>query len=130
MSAKKLLLASISVVCLQASVQGDEWGLVRCLKECTNVSCADAIKQETCKTNCASNLGSIDACMKAKPKAPRRLQGQLLLRDVAFPSNPSHSLYLWNQELKVVRSKPSQKNRVQRSLQCKEDRRWHFQGHR
>ncbi len=68
MSAKKLLLASISVVCLQASVQGDEWGLVRCLKECTNVSCADATKQEICKTNCASNLGSIDACMKAKPQ--------------------------------------------------------------
>ncbi len=69
MRARKLLLASISLLCINTSVYGEEWGLVRCLKECTNVSCTDATKKETCQTNCANNLGSIDACVKAKPGA-------------------------------------------------------------
>lgn len=68
MLVKKLLLASISLMFINTNIYGEEWGRVRCLKECTNASCADAAKKDICQTNCASNLGSIDACMKAQPQ--------------------------------------------------------------
>lgn len=68
MLAKKLLLASISVMCINTSIYGEEWKRVKCMAECTNASCADAAKKDICQTNCASNLGSIDACMKAQPQ--------------------------------------------------------------
>lgn len=68
MLAKKILLASISVMFINTSIYGEEWGRVRCLRECTNASCADAAKKDICQTNCANNLDSIDACMKAQPQ--------------------------------------------------------------
>jgi hypothetical protein len=68
MLAKKLILASIGVMFINTGVYGEEWGRVKCLRECTNASCMDATKQNECQTNCAQSLDSIDACMKAKPQ--------------------------------------------------------------
>jgi hypothetical protein len=88
MLVKKLLLASISVMFINTSVYGEEWGRVRCLKECTNVSCADAAKKEICQTNCAQNLDSIDACIKAKPQGSSQGTKPSLPPRRALPQQP------------------------------------------
>ncbi|MBX9804145.1 MAG: hypothetical protein K2Y18_00130 [Alphaproteobacteria bacterium] len=70
MQSKNTLIAFLSVVSISTAAQGEQWGKIRCLKECTDISCADTIKKETCEKNCA--VENLEACRTAKVKTPQR----------------------------------------------------------
>ena len=91
MLAKKLLLVSIGVMFINTSIYAEEWGRARCLIECTNASCADAAKKDICQTNCANNLDSIDACMKAQPQGSSQGTKPTSPPRGALPTQPQSS---------------------------------------
>ena len=87
MRVKKLLLATISIVCLQTSVQGEQWTRFQCMRDCRQDSCVDETRKEACEANCAHHDPSIlEACQAAVPQVssqttrptppPRRGQAQ------------------------------------------------------
>jgi hypothetical protein len=67
MSGKKIILVSIGLVWINTGVQAEEWGRIKCLRECTDRSCSDPVKMETCQNNCAHNPDTLEACQTAKP---------------------------------------------------------------
>jgi|GEM_PF-2733065 len=88
MRVKKLLLATIGVICLQTGAYG-EWGSFQCRRDCRQDSCADEKRKEACEANCAHLDPSILlACREATPQPQAATRPVPPPRRGALPPQP------------------------------------------